>query len=120
MEKDKWRRNELAMKGWHVMPFITSHFRDNTISQQIHPKMRRYFPRRRDETYAGRSEEAVASAGWRTGRPPRGSKVDASASLSTSKEQAEPVPPCGIGWICTANWFTMAATVNMVHEAINR
>ena len=29
----------------------------------IQPKMRRYFPRRRDETFAGRSEEVVASAG---------------------------------------------------------
>ena len=27
---------------------------------QIRPKMRRYFPRRRDETFAGRSEEVVA------------------------------------------------------------
>jgi len=32
VEKDKWRRNKLATKGWHVMPFTTSHFRDNTIS----------------------------------------------------------------------------------------
>ena len=27
---------------------------------QIRPKMRRYFPRRRDKTFAGRSEEVVA------------------------------------------------------------
>jgi len=38
---------------------------------RIRPKMRRYFPRQRDETFAGRSEEVVASAGRRTVMPPR-------------------------------------------------
>ena len=31
---------------------------------QIDPKMRRYFPRRRDETFAGRSEEVVAQQSY--------------------------------------------------------
>jgi len=53
--------------------------------------MRRYFPRRRDETFAGRSEEVIASAGRRMGRPPRRSNADTSASLSTSKEQVDRV-----------------------------
>jgi len=43
---------------------------------QIHPKMRGYFPRRRDETFAGRSEEVVASAGRRMGRPTRRSNAE--------------------------------------------
>jgi len=48
---------------------------------QIHPKMRRYFSRQRDETFAGRpdtyrDEEVVASAGRRTGRPPRRSNAE--------------------------------------------
>ena len=38
--------------------------------------------------------------------------MDASASLSTSKEQVEPVPPCGIGWIGTANWYKIADWMN--------
>ena len=33
--------------------------------------MRRYFPRQRDGTFAGRSEEVVAPAGRRTGQPHR-------------------------------------------------
>ena len=69
--------------------------------------MRRYFPRQRDGTFAGRSEEVVASAGRRTGRPTRRSNADASASLSTSKEQAETVPASEIGWICTAKWYKL-------------
>jgi len=43
---------------------------------QIRPKMPRYFPRQRDETYAERSGEVVASAGRRTGQPPRRSNAE--------------------------------------------
>jgi len=72
---------------------------------QIRPKMRRYFPRRRDETFAGRSEEVVASAGRRTGRPPRRSNAEKASSSRPFGEQAGTVLPSGIGWICTANWY---------------
>jgi len=41
--------------GTYYITFTLYHF-----ALQIHPKMRRYFPRRRDETFAGRSEEVVA------------------------------------------------------------
>ena len=80
--------------------------------------MRRYFPRQRDGTFAGRTEEIVQSAGLL--RPPDGGLRRRSERwddllgevlrmlrllLSTSKEQAGTVPPSGIGWICTANWY---------------
>ena len=43
-----------------------------------------------------------------SGRPLRRINADAAASLSTSKEQAEPTPPRGFGWICAANWYNSA------------
>jgi hypothetical protein len=80
------------------MPLLNEPWRSNVVlyhfALHIHPKMRRYFPRQRDETFAVRSamlrdEEVVGSAGRRTERPPRRGDVDASASLSISKEQAD-------------------------------
>jgi len=59
--------------------------------------MRRYFHRRRDETFAG--------------RPPRRSNAEKASSSRPFGEQAESVPPCGIGWICIANWCKSEATM---------
>jgi len=53
--------------------------------------MRRYFPRQRDETFAGRSEEAVASAGRRTGRPHRKSNAEKASSSRPFGEQVDRV-----------------------------
>jgi|GEM_PF-3903590 len=52
-----------------------------------------------------RSQWVVASAGRRTGRSIRCSNADASASLSTSKEQSGPVPLCGIGSFSMSKWY---------------
>ena len=85
---------------------------------QIQPKMRRYFPRQRVETFAGRSEEGVAYAGLL--RPPDGGlrrrselRDDLSGEVlrmlrlhsAQAKSKAELVPPCGIGWVCTENRY---------------
>jgi|GEM_PF-1935144 len=52
-----------------------------------------------------RDEWIVASAGRRTGRCIRRSIADASASLSTSKEQGGPVPLCGVGSFSVSKWY---------------
>gem|GEM_PF-3776765 len=44
-----------TFKGGRCVEGLLYHF-----ALQIDPKMRRYFPRRRDETFAGRSKEGVA------------------------------------------------------------
>ena len=37
--------------------------------------------------------------------PPDGGRDDVLREVMRKKEQAEPVPPCGIGWICNAKWY---------------
>jgi len=61
------------------------------FSLQIQPKMRRYFPRQRDGTFAGRTGDGYAFAGRLTGRPHR--RGDADASASQHKQRASRTCP---------------------------